>query len=175
MTTTVNWRKLSREVASRQGQMTLTSSFCNVIKQKDHLIVNTNKKISPSSSLSFDPFIKWAGGKRRLVRKKLSAMMPIKFDTYYEPFVGAGAMVFYLLSNMNGHDYEIHISDTNIDLINTYITVRDHPDELISLLKQYESEFNTSKKIDEKAKKFYYDLRDAYNRNDNIGTLQNWL
>lgn len=88
--TIVNWRKLSREVASRQGQMTLTSSFCNVIKQKDHLIANT--------PIFCKPFVKWAGGKRPLI-PTLSKLIPKKFDRYFEPFIGGGAMTFYLLSN----------------------------------------------------------------------------
>ena len=41
------------------------------------------------------PFVKWAGGKRSIVSKLIS-LAPIEFNTYYEPFVGGGAMLFEL-------------------------------------------------------------------------------
>ena len=43
------------------------------------------------------PFVKWAGGKRQII-DKLKAFVPDEFDTYYEPFVGGGALLFELSS-----------------------------------------------------------------------------
>ena len=42
------------------------------------------------------PFVKWAGGKRQLLTH-IRERMPEKFNTYYEPFVGGGAVLFDLL------------------------------------------------------------------------------
>lgn len=41
------------------------------------------------------PFVKWAGGKRQII-DKLKEYVPKEFDTYYEPFVGGGALLFEL-------------------------------------------------------------------------------
>ena len=41
------------------------------------------------------PFVKWAGGKRQII-DKLKEYAPIEFNTYYEPFVGGGALLFEL-------------------------------------------------------------------------------
>ena len=46
------------------------------------------------------PFVKWAGGKRQII-DKLKEYAPIEFNTYYEPFVGGGALLFeHLFSNI---------------------------------------------------------------------------
>ncbi|KRT61608.1 MAG: adenine methylase protein [Thaumarchaeota archaeon CSP1-1] len=42
------------------------------------------------------PFVKWAGGKRQLI-PELTKHLPKKFDTYFEPFLGGGALLFHLL------------------------------------------------------------------------------
>jgi hypothetical protein len=47
------------------------------------------------------PFVKWAGGKTQLV-PQLSAFAPAKFDRYFEPFLGGGALFFHLISNKDG-------------------------------------------------------------------------
>ena len=41
------------------------------------------------------PFVKWAGGKRQVINELLK-YVPDEFDTYYEPFVGGGALLFEL-------------------------------------------------------------------------------
>ena len=51
------------------------------------------------------PFIKWVGGKRQLI-DQLEAKLPTDFDnwdnvTYIEPFVGGGAMLFYIYGTDN--------------------------------------------------------------------------
>lgn len=80
------------------------------------------------------PFLKWAGGKGQLL-KEIEKYYPFKDGTitkYAEPFVGGGAVLFDILNKYNLE--EIYISDINTELINTYISVREHIDELISLL-----------------------------------------
>lgn len=79
------------------------------------------------------PFLKWAGGKRQLL-PILTSFIPKKYDTYYEPFVGAGALLFALQPE------KAVINDNNKDLINCYIVIRDNLDELITDLEKYKNE-----------------------------------
>ncbi len=64
------------------------------------------------------PFVKWAGGKRQII-DKLKMYMPEKFNTYYEPFVGGGALLFEL-SPKNAV-----INDCNEELMNVYRCIKD--------------------------------------------------
>ena len=85
------------------------------------------------------PFIKWAGGKSQLI-EQLDAQLPADFDslenvTYIEPFVGGGAMLFYMLQHYPNINYAI-INDINPDLTTCYRTVRDNPKELIASLQE---------------------------------------
>lgn len=84
---------------------------------------------------SIAPIVKWVGGKRQL----LPEIMPLidkKCVTYVEPFVGGGAVFFELQPK------KAIINDYNQELINVYLVVRDHCDELIDLLKEH-NRFNT--------------------------------
>ena len=65
------------------------------------------------------PFIKWVGGKRCLI-KELTANLPEKFGTYYEPFVGGGALFFAINKKIKN----AQISDRNFDLILTYKSIQ---------------------------------------------------
>lgn len=79
---------------------------------------------------SISPIVKWVGGKRQL----LSEIMPLineKCSTYVEPFVGGGAVFFELQPK------KAIINDYNSELINVYRTVRDHSEELITLLEEH--------------------------------------
>ena len=75
------------------------------------------------------PFIKWAGGKTRLL-SELHKYVP-DFQTYYEPFVGGGALFFSLKPD------NAVISDSNGELIVTYQVIRDDVEGLISKLSQF--------------------------------------
>ena len=80
------------------------------------------------------PFIKWVGGKRQLI-EQLDAQLPADFGnwenvTYIEPFVGGGAMLFYMLQ-LYPHIQHAIINDINPDLATCYRTVRDNPEQLI--------------------------------------------
>lgn len=77
------------------------------------------------------PFLKWAGGKGRLL-EQYANLFPIKFKTYYEPFVGGGAVFFHLVDRHPGMNS--WLSDGNAELVNCYLTVRDQPDDLLALL-----------------------------------------
>lgn len=76
------------------------------------------------------PFVKWAGGKRRLLPAILAAA-PSKFSRYLEPFVGGGAVAFAL-----AHPVML-LNDANPELIYAYQAVRDDVDGLIVLLNRH--------------------------------------
>jgi DNA adenine methylase len=78
------------------------------------------------------PFLKWAGGKRQLL-PELLARFPSSCETYFEPFVGSGAM-FFALSARRGFRRAV-LSDRNRDLIAAYQGVRDRVEEVIGALR----------------------------------------
>ena len=78
------------------------------------------------------PFLKWAGGKKQLL-KQYESFFPEKINRYFEPFVGGGAVYFYLWNNRKIFG-KAHLFDTNEELINVYKVVRDNVDELIEAL-----------------------------------------
>jgi DNA adenine methylase len=84
------------------------------------------------------PFLKWAGGKTRLLDALRESLPPRGFNRYFEPFLGGGALFFHLSPP------EAFLSDSNPDLINCYEVVREHPEELMNALTGFrvsESEF----------------------------------
>lgn len=106
------------------------------------------------------PFLKWAGGKIRLI-DEIRSFYPFneEITKYAEPFVGGGSVLFDILGK---HDLkEIYVSDANHELINSYLAVRDRLDELIESLELMQSEF-----IDldhSKRKSYYLEKRDQFN------------
>lgn len=96
------------------------------------------------------PFVKWAGGKRQLL-PKIKELLPERFETYYEPFVGGGALLFELKK-----DGAI-INDINLSLINAYTQIRDN----VELFLEYINDLDT--KIIDGNKEYYYYIRDLYN------------
>jgi DNA adenine methylase len=73
------------------------------------------------------PFLKWAGGKRKLVDIIIAAATP-SFNRYLEPFVGGGAVALAL-----GYQPML-LNDSNTELMNTYRVVRDDLENLLALL-----------------------------------------
>lgn len=80
------------------------------------------------------PFVKWAGGKTQLL-KEIKKYLPNKIDVYYEPFLGGGALLFYILKNYNPK--KVVVSDINEELINCYKIIKTKPEELITILKGF--------------------------------------
>ncbi len=103
-------------------------------------------------SFKIPKFIKWAGGKEQLL-KQYDILFPKKFNGYYEPFVGGGAVFFYIKQKFNPK--RIMISDINSELIDTYKIIRDEPEKLIIELKQHK-EYHTIE-----GKKYYLTIRSA--------------
>ncbi len=91
------------------------------------------------------PFLKWAGGKTQLL-DELMARMPRDFRAYHEPFLGGGALFFALYRAQKLP--RAFLSDSNAELIDAYIAIRDHVDQVIALLARYPHD-----------EAFYYDLR----------------
>lgn len=91
------------------------------------------------------PFVKWAGGKRQII-DKLKLHVPYEFNTYYEPFVGGGALLFELSPK------KAVINDSNEELMNVYRVLCDENKfkKMCALLNKYEREHS---------EEFYYDIR----------------
>jgi len=104
------------------------------------------------------PVLKWAGGKRQLL-KEIRKHIPDKFSTYYEPFLGGGAVLFELQPN------RAVVNDINEELMNVYLVIKDHVEELIEELKKHDKE---------NSREYYYEIRsldrdkDKYNQLSNI-------
>jgi len=111
------------------------------------------------------PFLKWAGGKTQLINEIEKALpKDISMDkfTYFEPFVGSGAVLFWMLNNFPNLQKAV-INDINEDLINTYKTIASRPKELISILEILQNEFHELEGQDEVKKQYYYSKRELYN------------
>lgn len=120
------------------------------------------------------PFIKWVGGKSQLI-EQLDAQLPADFEsledvTYIEPFVGGGAMLFYMLQHYPNINHAI-INDINPDLTTCYRTVRDNPNELIASLQDIENTY-LSLNTEEARKEFFMVVRNRYNEK-NLDPIEN--
>lgn len=114
------------------------------------------------------PFVKWAGGKGALI-DCLVDCLPENFEkqqnvTYIEPFVGGGAMLFYMLTHYPNIKRAI-INDVNKDLINCYQLIKNEPIKLIILLRIIKDEFYKLSTTNDKAR-YYYQMRMKYNNNE---------
>jgi DNA adenine methylase len=96
------------------------------------------------------PFLKWAGGKSRLI-EQYQPYFPQTFTTYYEPFLGGGAVFFYLAQQHPS--LPAILTDINPELINAYCCVRDRVEELILLLEEHQLEHSKYEQ------KYYYWVR----------------
>ena len=106
------------------------------------------------------PFVKWAGGKRQII-DKLLMYAPDEFNTYYEPFVGGGALLFELSPK------KAVINDSNKELINVYNVLRNEEKfkKMCSILNTYEK--NNSEE-------FYYELRNKDRNKSSFDRLSDY-
>lgn len=95
--------------------------------------------------MTLQPFTKWTGGKRQLL-PTLHAYRPEKFNRYFEPFIGGGAL-FFDLAPQNAV-----INDFNEELINAYIQIKEQPARLIDFLRMHK---------ENNSKDYYLDIRSA--------------
>jgi DNA adenine methylase len=127
--------------------------------------VNKFNKKSVMTEKSAKPFLKWAGGKTQLI-SDIEKSMPTELTnskfTYIEPFVGSGAILFWMLNNFPKIKKAV-INDINEDLINTYKSIASNPKELISNLEILQNEFHSLEGNEDNKKLYYYKKRDLYN------------
>ena len=112
-----------------------------------------------SRAMSPRPFVKWAGGKGRLIRQ-LERYFPHSFSTYYEPFLGGGAVFFHLVEGRPR--FNAILSDINTELINAYDVVKNSVERLIKELRRHESRYKLA------PKEYYYQVR-AEDPLDDVG------
>lgn len=96
-------------------------------------------------------FLRWAGSKRKLLPHILPLLGLNDSGTYYEPFLGSGAVFFALEPS------RAVLSDMNPDLIAGYLALQEYPDELIQRLSEHESFHNQN------PKEYYYAIRSEGN------------
>jgi DNA adenine methylase len=98
------------------------------------------------------PFLKWVGGKRQLM-SEIIKRVPKQISTYYEPFVGGGAVLFTLQPK------QAIINDTNSELINVYSVIKNNVENLITDLKRHKNDSD-----------YFYKIR-SLDREDNFDNL----
>lgn len=110
------------------------------------------------------PFVKWAGGKTQLlteIEKLLPSRLLTSQDlTYVEPFVGGGAVLFWMLQKYENIKQAI-INDINNDLINVYKVIKSEPEKLIALLSEMEKKYIACS--DEDRKRYFLYQRERFN------------
>lgn len=95
------------------------------------------------------PFVKWAGGKKQLI-EKIRDRIPSEYNTYYEPFVGGGAVLFELRPK------KAVINDVNEQLINIYRQLKAEPFAVIREIKNMDQQVCN--------KELYLSVREKYNQ-----------
>ena len=114
--------------------------------------------------LSAKPFVKWAGGKTQLL-KDIKRALPSDFSEkkdsiYVEPFVGGGAVLFWILQQFPNIKKAI-INDINPHLITTYRAVKEQPEKLIERLEIFQQEYLPLHEYERK--NYYLNKRNIYN------------
>lgn len=92
------------------------------------------------NSRNAKPILKWAGGKQQLI-SQYSPYFPKKIDRYFEPFLGGGAIYFYLW-NTKRISNNAYLSDLNEELINVYEVVKNDVENLIISLNEHKNNHN---------------------------------
>lgn len=96
------------------------------------------------------PFLKWPGGKRWFVTQ-FAHLLPKKYKTYVEPFLGSGAVFFHL------EPQEALLGDANVELVTTYRAIKKNPAGVLRHLRRHHREHDAD---------YFYAVRDDSKRND---------
>ncbi len=115
---------------------------------------------------NIEPFLRWAGGKTWLASYISDLISNLNYNNYYEPFLG-GAAVFFSLA----HPKNVYLSDINAELIDTYVAIRDIPDQVIEKMQQlsntaddyYRIRAEEPTELAERAARFLYLNQTSYN------------
>jgi len=113
------------------------------------------------------PFLKWAGGKGQLLPQLEAALPQDLYDnefTYIEPFVGGGAMLFFMLQKFSNIKRVI-INDINGNLTGAYKSIKEEPEGLIYRLKHIEQMYSPIKNYEEQ-RTFYLEMRRRFNEEE---------
>ncbi|WP_245574795.1 DNA adenine methylase [Gaetbulibacter saemankumensis] len=120
------------------------------------------------------PFLKWAGGKSQLINE-IENSLPQDFKekqfTFIEPFVGSGAVMFWMLNKYPNIKKAV-INDINTDLTNTYITIRNNVREVIVQLDEWQSQYHQFINDSESRKEYYYEKRALFNTRESDSIVQ---
>ncbi len=123
------------------------------------------------------PFIKWAGGKSQLI-VEIDKAIPERFKqsdfTYIEPFVGGGAVLFWVLQRYPNIKHAV-INDINTDLTNSYRVIKENVEDLILVLSQWEKMYHSFSDKQEEKKEYYYSKRTLFNSRSSDLTTQTAL
>tara|TARA_Y100000310_G_scaffold343408_1_gene450900 strand:+ start:242 stop:1114 length:873 start_codon:yes stop_codon:yes gene_type:complete len=119
------------------------------------------QKKEEKTKIEVPTFLKWAGGKKQLL-EKFDKYFPNDIENYIEPFLGGGAVLFYVLKYKKPK--KAYAFDMNKELINVFVQVRDNPKKLINFLNIFQDGHNNSKN----SKTYYYQKREQY-----IGNVKN--
>jgi DNA adenine methylase len=143
-----NYYILSIDNMERILEIMMGISNQRVFIENTTTIKDENSKVFPLS-----PPIKWAGGKRAIM-KTIMENIPTEFGDYFEPFIGGGSVLLELFNRGKLKNKKIYVSDINQPLINMYQVIKDQPYQLISELQgeMYQ------------CKEHYYSNRDTFNK-----------
>jgi len=116
-------------------------------------------------SLAAKPFLKWAGGKTQLL-KEIESRLPKDLktgdiDTYIEPFIGGGAVFFFIAKNFETIK-RYYLFDINQDLINCYNAIKQNVDAVIAELDILKHTF-LAERTNQSRKEFYLAVRKEFN------------
>lgn len=100
-------------------------------------------------NLNSKPFVKWAGGKNGLINY-LTPFIPKNFNSYFESFVGGGALFFYLKNLNILNSKKIYLNDKNAELINAYKQIKINPNKLLEELEIFKNNHS---------KEYFYKIR----------------
>jgi DNA adenine methylase len=116
-------------------------------------LFSDNPSKEPKKNIAIPTFIKWAGGKTQLL-SQFENFFPTFFNKYFEPFLGSGAVFFYIKNLYPEKDF--FLSDNNSELINCYEIVKNEVEGLLDLLKKHRSKHS---------KEYYYTQRNMDTNN----------
>ncbi|MFM7440599.1 MAG: DNA adenine methylase [Snowella sp.] len=138
------------------------------------MITNSIICNSSNSVNVIKPILKWAGGKGQLL-EQIAKYLPQeliegKIDCYIEPFVGGGAVFFWVAQNFDVREF--YLSDINQELILLYKTIQKDVNSLIEELKKIENEYLILN--EEKRKIYFFNKRNSYNDFKNQIDLKNF-
>ena len=108
------------------------------------------------------PFLKWAGGKRTLI-PDITRLLPTTVSTYWEPFLGGGAVFFALEGKVN----QAFLSDVNTELALAYRVVQNRPEELIDRLRFHEARHQKNN--------YYYRVRKMTHSKDPVDVAARFI